>query len=128
MRITGGAARSIVLKTVDVEILRPDTDAMRVALFNSLGDVSGVVFYDLFAGCGATGLEALSRGAAKVVFIERHPKLSKVIAENLAAVAKSASRKVEECEVHRGDVFELSVFGGRGRHCFLRPALRDDCG
>lgn len=90
MRITGGLARSIQLKTLDLPELRPATDQMRQSIFNSIAAyVEGARFLDLFAGCGAYGLEAVSRGAASGVFVERHPKLGKIIKENLEKVLKS---------------------------------------
>ena len=92
MRITGGLARSIQLKTLDLPELRPATDQIRQALFNSIeatvGPLEGLRFLDLFAGSGAYGLEAFSRGAAGGMFVERHPKLKVVLEQNLAAVAK----------------------------------------
>lgn len=110
MRITGGAARSIQLKTLDLPELRPATDQMRQALFNSLAAViPGCRFLDLFAGCGAVGLEAVSRGASSGVFVERHPKLAAIIRQNLAAVCKSAQVDPSAFEVYQGDVFSSAM-------------------
>ena len=107
MRITGGAARSIQLKTLDLPQLRPATDQMRQAIFNSLGDsIVGARFLDLFAGCGAYGLEAFSRGASGGVFIEKEPRLKKIIETNLAAVAKSAQRPATDCSVRSSDALK----------------------
>lgn len=91
MRITGGAARGITLKTPPGDATRPATDKLRLAVFSSLGDrVVGVRFADLFAGTGSYGLEAWSRGAASGVFVERHRPTAALLSENAAAVARSA--------------------------------------
>jgi len=71
--------------------VRPATDALRQALFSSLGGrVEGARFLDLFAGSGAYGLEALSRGAAGGVWVERDRRAVACLEKNLAAVLKSA--------------------------------------
>ena len=108
MRITGGAARSIQLRTLDLPELRPATDQMRQAVFNSLASsIPGCQFLDLFAGCGAVGLEAGSRGASSGVFVERHPKLAALIRQNIAAVCKSAQVDFASFHLHEGDVFSF---------------------
>ncbi len=90
MRITGGSARGIPLKAPKGRAVRPATDRMREAVFSSLGDrVCGCRFLDLFAGTGAYGLEALSRGAAGGVFVERSRSAATVLRENLAALVRS---------------------------------------
>lgn len=90
MRITGGAARGIPLKAPAGDAVRPATDAMRQAVFSSLGGVVvNAYFLDLFAGTGGYGLEALSRGAAGGVFIERNAKAAACLRANLTAVRKS---------------------------------------
>lgn len=71
LRITAGEFRGRNLKTPKGHSTRPTPSRIREALFNVLGDaVRGTVFYDLFAGSGAMGIEALSRGASSAVFIE----------------------------------------------------------
>lgn len=72
MRVTGGTARGRRLRVPAVEGLRPTTDRARETLFNVLGQrLDGVRVLDLFAGSGALGIEALSRGAERCVFVER---------------------------------------------------------
>jgi 16S rRNA (guanine966-N2)-methyltransferase len=69
---------------------------MRQAVFSSLGaSVVGAVFWDLFAGSGAYGLEALSRGAARGIFVERSPKALACLKSNIAAVGKSIGRELD---------------------------------
>ena len=88
MRISGGMARGIPLKAPPGEAVRPATDGMRQSLFSSLGArVSRARFLDLFAGSGAYGLEAISRGAAGGVFVERSAKAAACLRRNLEAVA-----------------------------------------
>jgi 16S rRNA (guanine966-N2)-methyltransferase len=93
MRITGGEARGIPLVLPKGDAVRPATDALRQAVFSSLGArVPGTRFLDLFAGSGAYGLEALSRGAAGGVFVEKNPRAAACIARNIEAVCKSLAR------------------------------------
>jgi 16S rRNA (guanine966-N2)-methyltransferase len=65
---------------------RPTADRVREALFSMLGDVSGARVLDLYAGSGALGIEALSRGAESAVFVERDPRAVGVIERNLASL------------------------------------------
>jgi 16S rRNA (guanine966-N2)-methyltransferase len=93
MRISGGAARGIPLLVPRGDAVRPATDALRQAVFSSLGGrVRGARFVDLFAGSGAYGLEALSRGAAAGLFVERDARAVACLRRNLAAVCKSLGR------------------------------------
>lgn len=100
MRITGGEARGIPLVLPKGDAVRPATDALRQAVFSSLAHrVPGAWFLDLFAGSGAYGLEALSRGAAGGTFVERNPKAVACIRANLAAVGKSLRRETHDLRV-----------------------------
>lgn len=93
MRITGGAARGVPLRLPKGDTVRPATDALRQAVFSCVAAwVPGARFLDLFAGSGAYGLEAFSRGATGGAFVERHPPAVACLRENLAAVARSAGR------------------------------------
>ena len=94
MRISGGAARGIPLSVPSGDAVRPATDGLRQALFSSLAPrIAGARFVDLFAGSGAYGLEALSRGAESGIFVERHARTAGLIRQNLAAVARSLRRE-----------------------------------
>jgi 16S rRNA (guanine(966)-N(2))-methyltransferase RsmD len=87
MRIIAGEFRSRRLKTPKGLEVRPTPDLLRQALFNVLGSrVEGAVFVDAYAGTGAVGLEALSRGAARVVFIEKAAAAVALIRANAAAL------------------------------------------
>lgn len=93
MRISGGGARGVTLSVPSGDAVRPATDGLRQAVFSSLAlRIPGAQFVDLFAGSGAYGLEALSRGALTGVFVERHAKTASSITRNLEAVAKSLKR------------------------------------
>ncbi len=84
LRIISGNAGSLPLK-VPAGNIRPTTDAMRETLFASLASaIQGARFADLYAGSGAVGIEALSRGAKLVVFVDSDPHCTKVIRTNLA--------------------------------------------
>jgi len=88
MRITGGELRGRRLKTPTTMALRPTQDAVREAVFSLLANaVPGARFLDLFAGTGAVGLEAFSRGATSVVWVEKDPRAYKILQENIAALA-----------------------------------------
>ena len=85
MRIIAGQARSLPLRVPQGVNIRPTTDAMRESLFGSLGAaVEGANVVDLYAGSGAVGLEALSRGARQAVFVESNRQCLEAIKVNLA--------------------------------------------
>ncbi len=84
MRIVSGKARGLTIKTIDGNSTRPTRDMVREALFNIIFDkVSDSVFLDLFAGSGAVGIEALSRGAEKAYFIDNNKSCTEIIKQNL---------------------------------------------
>lgn len=104
MRITGGNARGIPLTLPKSDAVRPATDAMRQAVFSSIASrVPEARFLDLFAGSGAYGLEALSRGAAGGVFVEKNARTAACIRENIAAVCKSLARGTQDLAVITAD-------------------------
>jgi 16S rRNA (guanine(966)-N(2))-methyltransferase RsmD len=87
-RIIGGVAGGRRLVTPAGRSTRPTTDRVREGLFSTLGgDLAGRSFLDLYAGSGAVGLEAASRGAAPVVLVENDPKAVRAIRANVAAIA-----------------------------------------
>ncbi len=113
MRISGGAARGIALTVPKGEVTRPATDGMRQAVFSSLAAmVPGARFLDLFAGSGAYGLEALSRGAAGGVFVELNPKAAACVRKNIEAVCKSLGREPRELGVVQMDARSVPLGGG----------------
>jgi 16S rRNA (guanine966-N2)-methyltransferase len=87
MRIIAGKFRSRQLKSAKGLDLRPTSDRLRETLFDILGDlVVGSRVIDAFAGTGAVGIEALSRGARQVIFIEKHAATASLIKKNLATL------------------------------------------
>ena len=110
MRITGGIARGVPLVVPKGEAVRPATDAMRQAVFSSVASwIPGAVFLDLFAGSGAYGLEAFSRGAKGGAFVEKDERTVACIHHNVAAVCKSLSRSPNELKVINADATTAAV-------------------
>jgi 16S rRNA (guanine966-N2)-methyltransferase len=95
VRVIGGTARGQRLRVPRGLGVRPTSDRVREALFASLGDcIPGANVLDLFAGSGALGIEALSRGAQAAVLVERNPRALAVIAENLARTGLAGRARV----------------------------------
>ena len=115
MRISGGAARGIPLRVPPGDAVRPATDGLRQAVFSSLGArVAGAVFWDLYAGSGAYGLEALSRGASGGIFVEKNAVAAACVRANLAAVGKSLGRETGDCEIAQADALTWAARPGAG--------------
>lgn len=95
MRVITGKAKGRPLKGLKGTAVRPTTDRVKQALFSMLGSrVQGAAFLDLFAGTGQNGIEALSRGAARAVFVDNNPASLKVLAQNLATTGLGAQAQV----------------------------------
>jgi len=118
MRVIAGEYRSRQLKSLNTSNLRPTSDRLRETLFNVLSpNIRGAHFLDLFAGTGAIGIEALSRGAQDVLFVENHAPAAKLIRENLNALnirrgatvlamdAQRALEKLQKRQIQDGRVF-----------------------
>jgi 16S rRNA (guanine966-N2)-methyltransferase len=112
MRVIAGTFRSRILKSLKGLALRPTSDRLRETLFNVLGPtVAGARFLDLFAGTGAIGIEALSRGAKEVVFIEKHAAAAKLIRQNLDSLKIRSCFTVLPLDALRG----LAMLASRKR-------------
>jgi 16S rRNA (guanine966-N2)-methyltransferase len=98
VRVVGGRFGGRRLKSPPGRSTRPTSEKVREALFATLGSVAGARVLDLFAGTGALGIEALSRGAALAVFVERDAAALVALKENLAALGLGA----REAQVRRG--------------------------
>ena len=84
MRVITGRARGVVLKTPDGELTRPTTDRVKEALFSIIQfELPGATVLDLFGGTGQLGIEAISRGAQRAVFVDSREDACKLIRENL---------------------------------------------
>ncbi len=95
MRVIAGEFRSRRLKTPQGMDVRPTPDRLRESLFSILAaEIPGIVFADLYAGCGSVGIEALSRGASKCIFVERARQASALLKENLASLGIAARAQV----------------------------------
>src|SRR5258707_7176294 len=100
MRAIGGRFRSRELKSLKGLALRPTSDMLRETLFNILGPpVDGSRFLDLFAGTGAVGIEAISRGAISAVFVENHSAAIRLIRENLSLLGIKYEARVVAADV-----------------------------
>src|SRR5437764_13066358 len=117
MRVIAGTYRSRILKSLKGLALRPTSDRLRETLFNVLGpSVAGSRFIDLFAGTGAIGIEALSRGASEVVFVENHARAATLIGRNLDSLGIRNAGTVLSMDVQRGRSEERRV----GKECGSR--------
>jgi 16S rRNA (guanine966-N2)-methyltransferase len=102
LRIIGGRWRGTKLHFPKIEAIRPTPDRVRETLFNWLqNDVVGARVLDLFAGSGALGLEALSRGAAQVVFVDMEPAVVRYLRETLARLDGNPSAQVQQGDAMR---------------------------
>ena len=115
MRIIAGSLRSRTLEAPPGLATRPTSDRLRETLFNVLAPrIEGAGFLDLYAGSGAVGIEALSRGAEQVTFVERAPAALKVLRANLARLEIKTG-----FHLHPGSV---GAFLRRGRAGAVRGA------
>ena len=103
MRVIAGKFRSRLLKGPGMMRVRPPSDRLRETLFNVLGpSIADSYFVDLFAGTGAVGIEAISRGARDVFFVESYAKAAKLIRDNLASLEIQSGAEVIEADAVRG--------------------------
>lgn len=111
MRVISGVCKGRPLKAVPGMTTRPTTDKVKESLFNIIGPYfEGGEVLDLFSGSGSLGLEALSRGMEKGIFVEKDPKALQVIKANI-----QACRMEEESEVLRSDALRsVKTLGARG--------------
>lgn len=121
MRVIAGKYRSRALKSLRGLALRPTSDRLRETLFNILGPaVEGSVFVDVYAGTGAVGIEALSRGARQVLFLEKHDAAVKLIQRNLRSLGITSGAEILLVDALRG----LATLAARRLHAhfiFLDP-------
>jgi 16S rRNA (guanine966-N2)-methyltransferase len=120
MRIIGGqvGGRRIILPKGCS--LRPTTDRVKEALFNILQPIAGKVFLDIFAGSGSVGIEALSRGAARVVFIEKNAILTDAIRKSVETFGFRKRCKILTMGVGHG-IRELAAQGEQFDILFIDP-------
>lgn len=110
MRVIAGELGGRRLRAPSGRVTRPTSDRVREALFAMLGEVEGARVLDLFAGSGALGIEALSRGAAGAVFVERDARVVRTLRANLDSLGIGPGR----ARVRRGEAL-AALRSARGR-------------
>jgi len=121
MRIIAGALKGRALVAPRGPTTRPTADQVRIALLDTLMPyVAGARFLDLYAGAGTVGLEALSRGAAQVTFVERDPRAVKALRDNVHALGVRAQARVLATGVV-GGLERLAAEGAQFELVFLDP-------
>ncbi len=106
MRVIGGELRGRRLRAPVGPTVRPTSDRVREAIFDilfSLGGVDGMMVADLFSGSGAMGIEALSRGAASVTFVDRSAEALRSIRDNLGSVGLAEAERVGDASLVRAE-------------------------
>ncbi len=100
MRVTGGILRGKKLGPLRGLAIRPTTDYLRESIFNILaGGMEDAVVLDLFAGTGSLGIEALSRGAATAVFVDKAPQAIKALTRNICSCSLEAQSTILKRDV-----------------------------
>jgi|SRR6185312_4483068 len=125
MRVIAGQYRSRKLSAPAGAVTRPTSDRLRETLFNVLAlRIQDSVWLDLFAGSGAVGIEALSRGARMVYFVENNGRAVKAVRANLASLAIQDGYEVQEREVMQA-LRALDAASVACDFCFLDPPYAD---
>jgi len=125
MRVTAGKYRSRRLQSLPGMDLRPTADRLRETLFDVLtagnpSALDGTVWVDLYAGTGAVGIEALSRGAGMVYFVDVSSRSAQLIKKNLSSLGQEGGAKVLKQDSVRA-VRELDTSGAQADFVFLDP-------
>jgi len=123
VRIIAGILKGRRLAAPPGRGVRPTSDGLRETLFNVLGDlVAGTAVVDAFAGTGAIGLEAYSRGAIHVTFIERDPKVARVLEQNIRACGLEPGPPGQDpCVIIRDDFLRARVTAAPAALVFADP-------
>lgn len=136
MRIISGKYKGRPLVPFEAEHIRPTTDRVKETLFNKwMFDVEGSKVVDLFSGTGNLGIEALSRGATSVIFVEKHPKSIAILKQNLEKLKVPASDYriinmdvLQYLKSYEGDAFDLIFadppFTQRMAHAVIEAASK----
>jgi 16S rRNA (guanine966-N2)-methyltransferase len=126
MRVIAGKYRSRTLRSLKGQALRPTSDRLRETLFNILGpSVEGAIFVDLYAGTGAVGIEALSRGARGAIFVEQHLPAASLIRRNLESLGIVSQAEILSVDVMRG-LARLQARRAHAQFIFLDPPYAAD--
>ena len=126
MRVIAGKFRSRTLRSLKGQALRPTSDRLRETLFNILGPaIEGAAFIDLYAGTGAVGIEALSRGARRAIFVEQHAPAVALIRRNLKSLDIGKEAEILSADVLRG-LERLDARHVHAEFIFLDPPYAAD--
>jgi 16S rRNA (guanine966-N2)-methyltransferase len=126
MRVIAGTFKSRRLHALRGMSLRPTSDRLRETLFDILGDaVKDAVFVDLFAGTGAVGIEAISRGARRVVFVEKRPSAAELIRENLKSLGITGGAEILPVDALRA-LEKLALQHAGADFIFLDPPYAEE--
>ena len=127
MRVVAGLAKGRRLKTpFGTSILRPTSDKVREAIFDIIGpDIEDARFLDLFCGTGAVGLEALSRGARSVVFVDNRSSSIDLIKDNISRCGFEKGFEIMQCDALQA-IETLSNRQKRFEYIFLDPPYSSD--
>lgn len=104
MRIITGKCKGRILKVPDSKLIRPMTDRIKESIFNYLNnliDFDGISVCDVYAGSGSLGLEAFSRGASEITFVERNFKITQTLKENINSCDAGTNCKIVKVEAKK---------------------------
>ncbi len=127
MRIIAGIYRGRIIKMPNSKLVRPTTDKVKESLFNMLVnqiDFEGIKVCDIYAGSGSLGLEALSRGAGEVHFVEKNFPVQKNLAENIKALGAD-----EECRIFKMEAIAFAKMSAHDKYDLILadpPFFKDD--
>jgi len=121
VRVIAGKFRSRTLRSLKGQALRPTSDRLRETLFNIIRpSLEGAIFIDLYAGTGAVGIEALSRGARSAIFVEQHGPAASLIRRNLDSLGMKGEAEILGMDVPRA-LLRLETRQERAQFIFLDP-------
>jgi len=126
MRIIGGKYKGKRIKSLpkrsDTKLLRPTTDRVKESVFSILNNyLEGVKFLDLFAGTGNVGIEAISRGAGKVIFVENDKRFCNLIRENLKKLGVEREKYEIICDDYTSAIKKLAKRGEKFDFIYADP-------
>src|SRR5579862_4386244 len=126
MRVIAGKYRSRTLRSLKGQMLRPTSDRLRETLYNILGpQIPGTTFVDLYAGTGAVGIEALSRGARHAILVEQHAPAVALIRRNLESLKIGAEAEILGMNAARA-IERLEARHVHAQFVFLDPPYAAD--
>ncbi|MBT5470727.1 MAG: 16S rRNA (guanine(966)-N(2))-methyltransferase RsmD [Nitrospina sp.] len=131
MRVISGTARGTRLVDLGDAEVRPTLDRVKESFFNQIGqNLEGKSFLDLFAGTGSMGIEALSRGAEKVIFVEKNPAAQLLITGNLEKCRMTSEDRITRWQLMKLDALNaISVLKEKGARfdiIYIDPPFADD--